>query len=312
MLVGLFLAALPGLLSAQMNMSPYFSTIDRPIEKHSVMLMALPDLQRARFGSDFATGMLMAEYGITSRWTAGVMAEGQKISGMPATYGGARVNTYVHLFKDDRFLNLTLYGEYEDLNGASLYKMEVAGFGPEDLTEPLALARRTAARTFEQRAIVYHDWDQLSATFNFIRETPLQGPRVSDYGYAFGVFVKPASMRGSMAGTAGSSMSGMAGSSMSGMAGTASPPPLSMSRLGYGVEMIGALGDGERFGFYRNAQQHYIGPVFMYDISPRWSVRLEPAFGLSKVSDPFMLRAGVAYTFGGRGSKAADKVQPSM
>ncbi len=172
-LLSALLLVLPDSVCAQMNMSPYFSTIDRPLEEHSLMLMALPDLQKARFGRNFATGMLMAEYGITPRWTAGVMFEGQKISGMPATYGGARVNTYVHLFRDDRFLNLTLYGEYEDLNGAALYKMEVAGFGPEDLTEPLADARRTSVRTFEQRAIVYHDWNRFSATFNFIRETPL-------------------------------------------------------------------------------------------------------------------------------------------
>jgi hypothetical protein len=66
------------------------------------MLMALPDFQAARFGPNFATGMLMAEYGITSRWTAGVMLEGQKISGMPAAYGGIRFNTYVHPFGDHR------------------------------------------------------------------------------------------------------------------------------------------------------------------------------------------------------------------
>lgn len=100
--------------------------------------------------------------------------------------------------------------------------------------------------------------------------------------------------------------------SMAGMAGMAAPPALSMSRLGYGVEMIGALGDNERFGFYRNAQQHYLGPVFTYDLSPRWSVRLEPAFGLSDVSDPFLLRTGVAYTFGPRGPKATEKVHAHM
>lgn len=254
------------------------------------MLMALPDFQSARFGPNFATGMLMAEYGITDRWTAGVMAEGQKISGLPATFGGTRFNTYIHLFRDDRWLNLTLYGEYENLNGAALYKMEVAGFGPEDLTEPLADARRTPVRTFEQRVILYHDWHRLNATFNFIRETALQGDRVSDYGYALGVFVKPAAMSGSDTG-------------MAGMTGMPATPAISMSRVGYGVEMIGALGDDEQFGFHRNSQQHYIGPVFTYDLSPRWSVRVEPAFGLSKVSDPFMLRTGVAYTFGARGPK---------
>ena len=182
LLVGLMWAAMASPLLAQMSMGPYFTAINYPLEQHSVMLMALPDFQAARFGPNFATGMLMAEYGITSRWTAGIMAEGQKISGLPATYGGLRFNTYVHPFRDDRYLNLSFYGEYEDLNGAALYKMEVAGFGPEDLTEPLAIARRTPVRTFEQRVFVYHDWDRLNATFNFIRETALQGPRGSDDG----------------------------------------------------------------------------------------------------------------------------------
>lgn len=280
LLVELLLATVPGPLRAQMD--PYFTAINYPVEKQSFMVMALPDLQVARYGNDFATGMLMVQYGVTPQWTVGVMAEGQKISGMPATYGGIRLNTYIHLFRDDRLLNLTLYGEYEDLNGAALYKMEVAGFGPEDLTEPLSLAREISVRTFEQRVIVYHDWGRLNATFNFIRETALQAPHGSDYGYALGFFFKPS----------------WTGESMAGMADMAAPPALSMSRLGYGLEMIGALGDNERFGFYWNSQQHYVGPVFTYDFSSRWSVRLEPAVGLSDVSDPFMLRMGVAYMFG--------------
>ena len=268
-------------LHAEMSMDPYFTAINYPVEKHSLMLMALPDYQSARYGSSFFTGMLMAQYGVTSQWTAGVMAEGQKIDGMPAAFGGMRYNTYFHLFRDERFLNLTLYGEYEDLNGAALYKMEVAGFGPEDLTGPLADARRTPVRTFEQRVIMYHDWDRLNATFNFIRETALQAPYGSDYGYAMGIFMKPSWM-----------------GAMAGMAGMPPPPALSLQRLGWGLEMIGAVGDNQHFGFYWNAQQHYLGPVFTYAIARRWTARLEPAFGLSDVSDPFMLRTGVAYMFG--------------
>jgi hypothetical protein len=282
---GLLWATIPGSLRAQMNMDPYFSTFNYPVEEHSLMLMALPDFQVARYGSNFATGMLMAQYGITARWTAGLMVEGQKISGMPVTYGGWRLNTFIHPFRDDRLLNLTLYVEYEDLNGAALYKMEVAGFGPGDLTEPLALARRTPVRTLEQRAILYHDWGRLNVTFNFIRETALQAPHGSDYGYALGAFVKPSWMSGSMAG----------------MADMAAPPALSMSRVGYGLEMIGALGDNQRFGFYWNAQQHYLGPIITYALSRRWSVRLEPSFGLSNVSDPLVMRAGVTFMIGPRG-----------
>jgi len=149
LLVGLLWATLPCSLRAQMKMDPYFSTINYPLEEHSLMLMVLPDFQSARYGNNFFTMMLMAEYGLTERWTVGVMAEGQKIAGLPATYGGMRYSMYFQLFRDDWLLNLTLYGEYEDLNGAALYKMEVSGFGPEDLTEPLAPARDTRIRTFE-------------------------------------------------------------------------------------------------------------------------------------------------------------------
>ena len=284
-LAALFLLKLHGfaenIKSGDMPMNPYFTVINYPLERHSFMLKVLPDFQSARYGNNFFTGMLMAEYGLTSRWTAGVMAEGQKIDGQPVTFGGMRYNTSFHLFRDDRLLNLTLYGEYEDLNGAALYKMEVAGFGPEDLTDPLTLVRHTPVRTFEQRVILYHDWDRLNATFDFIRETALQGPYGSDYGYALGLFFKPSWMSGSM----------------ERMAGMSSPPAFSMSRLGYGLEMIGALGDNQRFGFYRNSQQHYLGPILTYAFSSRWSVRIEPAFGLSDVSDHFILRTGVAYMF---------------
>lgn len=281
-------AALPGPLPAGMQMSPYFSAVNYPMEKQALAFMALPDFQLARYGKNYMTGMLMAQYGLTSGWTAGLMAEGQKIQGQPFTYGGLRANTYFHLFQDDRLLNLTLYGEYEDLNGAALYKMEVTGFGAEDLVVPLPRARRTHVRSLETRIIVYHDWGQLNATFNFIRETYLQAPRGSEYGYALGLSLKPSWPGGVMAG-------------MSNMTAMAAPHSLSMSRLGIGLEMLGALGDNERFGVYLNSQQHYAGPVFTYALSPAWSMRFQPSFGLTDVSDPFMLRTGLSYMLGPRG-----------
>ena len=72
------------------------------------------------------------------------------------------------------------------------------------------------------------------------------------------------------------------------------PPLLSISRLGYGLEIMGALGDNQKLGFDWNAQQHYLGVVLGYASSSRGSMRLEPAFVLSSESDHFMLRWGVA------------------
>lgn len=74
--------------------------------------------------------------------------------------------------------------------------MEVSGFGGEDLAGPLSLARRSPARTFETRAIVYHDWGRINATFNFITETALQAPHENNFGYVWGVFRQPRWMGG--------------------------------------------------------------------------------------------------------------------
>jgi hypothetical protein len=214
------------------------------------------------------------------------MAEGQKIFGLPTTYGGLRINSYFRVFPHDHLLNFTLYGEYEGLNGAALYKMEVAGFGGEDLNEPLAPARRTPVRTFEQRAIMYHDWGRVNLTFNFINETGLESGE-NNFGYAWGVFRQAAyRAMGTGKDTIG----------MPGMEKEKALPLFSFQRLGYGLETIGALGNTDQFGFDWQRQQHYVGPVFSYAVSKNWTVHVEPAIGLSDVSDPFVLRMGVGYS----------------
>jgi hypothetical protein len=263
-------------------MNPYTSTISYPLAKDTLMIMVLPDFQSARSTRNFVTGMAMLEYGLTSQWTVGLMVEGQQIGGLPATYGGLRFNTYVRLVPHDEVLHFTLYGEYEDLNGAALYKMEVAGFGGEDLEGPLDVARRTPVRTFEQRAIMYHDWGRVNLTFNFISETGLDSHE-NDFGYTWGLFRQPPWM----------GMTGAGMAAMPGMSASSAPPVLSFQRVGYGVEMIGALGDTHQFGLDRTRQQHYVGPVFTYAVSPHWNLTVEPAFGLSAVSDPFVLRMGL-------------------
>lgn len=270
----------------QMAMTPYFSAISHPVPRDSMMVMALADFQSARSTRNFFTGMGMAEYGITPRWTVGIMAEGQKILGLPVTYAGVRVNSYLRVFPHDSLLNFTIYCEYEGLNGAALYKMEVAGFGGEDLDEPLDQARRRHVRTFEQRAIVYHDWKRVNLTFNLISETALPSGD-NDFGYAWGVFRQAGYQPMDM---------GSATPAASVMTHSQAPPPLSLQRLGIGLEMIGALGNTHQFGLNRARQQHYVGPVFSYVMSKRWTATAEPTFGLSPVSDPFVLRMSIGYS----------------
>ena len=74
------------------------------------------------------------------------------------------------------------------------------------------------------------------------------------------------------------------------------PPVFSFQRPGYGLEMIGALGNTDQFGFDWQRQQQYVGAVFSYSVSKNWTLHVEPAFGLSDVSDPFVLRMGAGYS----------------
>jgi hypothetical protein len=258
-------------------MNPYFAAISNTMPKDHLMIMMLPDYQLARTGPDFLTYMGMTEYGVTNRLTAGFMAEGQKIGGLPATYGGVRFNAYYQLFPHDRLLHFTLYGEYENLNQASLYKMEVSGFGGSDLTQPLEVARNLPARTLEQRVITYHDWGRLNVTINFVSELDLQNYN-DFFGYTWGVFRQP-----EWGGTRGK---------------IAAPPAISGKRVGYGLEMMGGLGNTTQFGFDWPREQQYLGPVFSYALAPNLRFRLEPTFGLSGVSDRFVLRMGLDYMIG--------------
>ncbi len=287
----LFLFGGGAVVEAQMD--PNFTALNYPLPRDTMMVMLLSDYQSARSTNDFFTGMTMVQYGLTPRWTMGFMVEGQKIYGMPTTYGGLRANSYFRVFPRDHLLNFTLYGEYEGLNGAALYKMEVSGFGGEDLSEPLAQARNTPVRTFEQRAIMYHDWGRVNLTFNFINETGLETGE-NNFGYAWGVFRQPAFS----AMETGNNMSGMKnmGAPAAGMAKKRAPPVFSLQRLGYGIEMIGALGSTDQFGFDWQRQQQYVGPVFSYSVSKHWTAHVESAVGLSEVSDPLVLRMGVGYS----------------
>src|SRR5579859_2739205 len=278
----------------EIGMNPYFTALNFPLPKDMMMIMVLPDFQAARSTRNFLTEMTMVEYGITPRWTVAFMAEGQKIPGMPVTFGGLRIGTYFHILPHDHLLNFTLYGEYEDLNEAALYKMEVAGFGGEDLSAPLAEARRTPVRTFEQRAIMYHDWGRVNLTFNFISETGIDSHE-NDFGYTWGVFRK-APWTGMVMDKGSQGMNMDKGAAEINGTKASPPPAFSMRRLGYGLEMMGALGNQHQFGFVWPSEQQYVGPVFNYALSQHWSVAVEPTFGLSRVSDQFVLRMGLKYS----------------
>ena len=169
---------------------------------------------------------------------------------------------------------------------------------------------------------MYHDWGRVNLSFNFISETGFD-THENDFGYTWGVFRQAAwtgmdmgngapgmdmckgkARMGMRKGTSGMDMGkempgmdmGKGATEMNGMPKASPPPVLSMRRLGYGLEMMGALGNQHQFGVVWPREQQYVGPVFNYTMSTHWSIAVEPTFGLSRVSDPFVLRLGFRYS----------------
>jgi hypothetical protein len=69
----------------QAQMDPYFTAINYPVPRDTMMVMLMSDFQSARSSNDFFTGMGMVQYGLTPNWTVGFMAEGQKIFALLTT-----------------------------------------------------------------------------------------------------------------------------------------------------------------------------------------------------------------------------------
>ena len=80
-------------------------------------------------------------------------------------------------------------------------------------------------------------------------------------------------------------------------AGEAGPCTCSHAGMvGVGLELFGGLGDSRAFGISGNAQEHYLGPVFMVHLTSHLMVHAQLAIGLTPASDD-LVRLNVAYEF---------------
>jgi hypothetical protein len=66
-------------------------------------------------------------------------------------------------------------------------------------------------------------------------------------------------------------------------------------RAGWIRHTIDPISSSNR-GFAWPSEPQYLSRRFSYALSRRYFARVEPAFGLSGVSDPFVLRIGVMYS----------------
>ena len=229
-----------------------------------------------RGGNPFVASSLEFEYGITGWWTAELYLEGVAVHHQGSAFTGWRWENRFRPLKTERTINPVFYIEFEDITEASRIQKEILGSGPLS-DEPLDELREEHERELEGRLILSSAVKGWNISENFVVEKNLS----QDEGFEFGYSVGMSRALGDLA------------------SGTSCR--LCRENFVAGVEAYGGLGDSKNFGVADT--RHFLAPVIAWRFSDRATVKASVGFGLTDVSDAFLVRVGWAYEFpigGGR------------
>ena len=267
-------------LCSKAQESPYFVTYDHHLEEPGNLEIATSSTMGVpRSGQRFYFAPYVEfEYGVMGRWTSELYLEGQSTAGDSAVFTGWRWENRFRPWAREHWINPVLYLEYEGINEASRIQKEIVGNAPS-FGEPNSELSQTHAHELETKLILssnFHDWNLAE---NFIVEKNLSQNEGSEFGYSLGVS-RP-------------------------LATLASGAKCRFCRENFsaGVEVYGGLGSTAGFGFHDTA--HYVAPVIAWQVSDNATLRFSPAVGLTRQSNPILLRFGYSYEVRGFGGKLA-------
>ncbi len=278
-LVLLFAACLAP-LAAFAQEGPYFVTYDHHLEEPGNLEISVSNnFGIPRSGQPaFAAPLLELEYGVKGWWTAEFYLEGQARERDSTIFTGWRLENRFRPLAREHRINPVLYFEFENVNEGSRVMKEIVGHA-SSFDEPNADLRRERARELETKLILSSTVRDWNISENFIVEKNLTEDEGFEFGYALGVW-RP-------------------------LTTIVSGKNCRLCRENFiaGLELYGGLGSTEQFGFHDTA--HYLAPVIRWRITDDSSVSFEPAFGLTKGSNPVLLRFAYRYEIEGFNRKVA-------
>ena len=263
--------------SSRAQDSPYFVTYDHHLEEpgnleiESFSTMGVPRSGQQFFFAPYAE----FEYGVTGRWTSELYLEGQSTAG-DSTFTGWRFENRLRPLAREHRINPVFYLEYEGINEASRIRKEIVG-NASSSAEPITKLSQTPAHELEARLILSstaHDWNIAE---NFIVEKNLSKGEGFEFGYALGLYRPLATLA------------------------SAAKCRFCRENFNAGLELYGGLGSTNAFGFADTA--HYLAPVISWQISDNGGLSFSPAIGLTRQSNPVLLRIGYTYEIRGFASK---------
>lgn len=273
-LIALGVCAPLGTVHAQER--PYFVTYDHHMEEPgSVELSFNPSFGRPDGGASYAAAWFEVAYGAAGWWTSELYLTGQTTRDQGTTFTGWSWENRFRPVLRDLPVNPVLYIEYEDGDGANKTLQTVVGFdGQDGLAAPVAEEREETERELELKLILGSDVAGWNISENLIAVKNLSG-EPWEFGYAVGAS-RP-------------------------LAFAASPRACRFCAENFrvGAEIYGGL--GEEGSFTMRGTSQYLAPVVAWEIAGDMTLRLSPTFGLTDASQPFMVRLGFTYEFGGVG-----------
>lgn len=261
--------------------SPFFVTYTHHMEEPSNLDVEVSNTAGIpRAGQIAYTAPYMElEYGVTAQWTSEFYLEGQSALGDSTVFTGWRFeNRYKPLMRE-HWINPVLYVEYESVNEASRILKEVEGGGP-DLASHNGLLTLVHDHELETKLILssdYHDWNIAE---NFIAAKNFSQSEGVEFGYSFGI------------------------SRPLGTLASGSECRFCRENFTAGAEIYGGLGS-TLDGFGVHDTQHYIAPVVSWLVTENSTLRFSPGFGLTRESNPVLIRFGYTYEVQGVGSRIA-------
>lgn len=281
----------------------FFVTYNSEIEKGEIELMFMNDFtapsetRREEGQGNYLSHMVELEYAPFHQFATEFMVEWfEDLETGSKKFTGFRWENRYRLFRKDLLLNPMVYVEYEDLDPATRYKMEVSGWIRPPYEE--AEEEPDRERILESRLILSDDVGPINLAFNWINETDVTSGYTA-FGYSLGAMWMVHAKRHEAEGHEDHSHHHAAGGQerKSGEHHQGEEAEEHhRGGVGVGLELYGALGDTRSFGLVPSRQEHYLGPTFMYHIDNHWMMHTQLAIGLSRASDN-LVRLNFGYEF---------------
>jgi len=254
--------------------APYFVTYDHHLEEPGNLELEMntttgvPRSGQSAYIAPFAE----LQYGVNRWWTSELYLEGQSTAGDSTIFTGWRLESRFRPLAAEHAINPVFYLEYENINEGSRIQKEIVGKAPLDF-EPNSELRQAHAHELEAKLILSSDVKHWNIAENFIVERNLSQEEGFEFGYAFATSRR--------------------------LTQSVSPRPCRLCRENFvaGVEFYGGVGSTKSLGLQQTA--HYAAPVLAWAISDKSTLSLSPAMGLTRYSNPVLLRVGYSYEIRG-------------